>query len=76
MTILEEGLLAFIESCKDLSYEFILVNDGSSDDTAERLEALRKRLLDLNASALKKISIVDLPENNGNEPFADTGMAQ
>lgn len=62
---LEQGLRDFMAECRTLSFEVILVNDGSADDTAARLAELRPRLLAAQTDNLANIRIVDLPHNVG-----------
>lgn len=49
-------------------YRFIVVNDGSTDDTAQKLEVLKKRY--------KKVSVLTHPSNRGYGQAQKTGFSE
>lgn len=65
LNILEQGLLDFNKNPHDLTYEIILVNDGSDDNTGTMLEDLRKRFLEAKTDKLTHFEIIHLPRNLG-----------
>ena len=62
---LKKGLTDFISQGDHLSFEIVLVNDGSRDDTLIKLQWLRDELTLERPSLLNKITVIEVSRNLG-----------
>lgn len=76
LELMETGLREFAGANKKYSYEVVLVNDGSTDDTSERLKAVRERLLADGVGKLDDVRILDLSPNRGKGGALQAGVAE